>query len=67
MAEFCEKCFKEHLMTSSEQRLVDAGKVNLFLSDWNDLCEGCGQIVPVVIRVQKKRMKGIFHVVCNNA
>ena len=53
MAEFCEKCFKEHLMTSSEQRLVDAGKVNLFLSDWNDLCEGCGQIVPVVIRVQK--------------
>ena len=53
MAEFCEKCFKENLMTSAEQRMVDAGKINLVLSDWDEFCEDCGQIGSVVIRVQK--------------
>lgn len=54
MAEFCEKCFKQKLISSDEQKLIESGEIQVFVSDWDDLCEGCGKIVPVVIRVQKR-------------
>lgn len=52
MAEFCKECFKDLIMTSEEQQKVNSGEILLFESSWDDLCEGCGRIVPVVISVK---------------
>ena len=51
MAEFCKQCFIEHIMNSREQALVEQEKITFVLSENNDLCEGCGEFLPVVIQV----------------
>ena len=53
MAEFRKKCFVKKLMTTDERRKLDAGQILIFESDWNDFCEGCGSIGPVVEKVRK--------------
>lgn len=41
MSEFCLKCFK--------QLDPNANELNTVLSNWSELCEGCGQIKQIVI------------------
>jgi len=36
-----------------ERRKLDAGQILIFESDWNDFCEGCGSVGPVVDRVRE--------------
>lgn len=43
MAEFCEKCFRQYLLTNSERNTVQ-----VVLSDDEDFCEGCNRTVRVV-------------------
>ena len=43
MAEFCKECYLKYLHTGESVRLK--------LSKYPDLCEGCGQLKPVVERV----------------
>lgn len=41
MSEFCLECFK--------QLDPNANELNTTLSNWAELCEGCGQIKKIVI------------------
>lgn len=43
MSEFCLKCFK--------QLDPNANELNTVLSNWSELCEGCGQIKQIVISI----------------
>lgn len=49
MAEFCKKCFKEKLTTSSDNISDNA----LIMSKENDYCESCGEFGPVVLAVKE--------------
>ena len=58
MSEFCLECFK--------QFEPNANELNTVLSNWSELCEGCGQIKQIVIsfddtreveRLRKRRNK----------
>lgn len=42
MAELCFNCYKAFIDPNADMR-------RLVLSDEPDLCEGCGQVVPVVL------------------
>ena len=44
MAEFCKECFKELLFNDYEDD-------QLIISEDDDLCEGCGEFKPVVIKI----------------
>lgn len=44
MAEFCKTCFKEKINPSVED-------ANIILSQEAELCEGCGEIKPIVVEV----------------
>ena len=44
MAEFCKTCFKEKINPSVED-------ANIILSQEAELCEGCGEMKPVVVEV----------------
>lgn len=55
MAEFCQECFVEKIMSSTEQMLYEMRKLSLQLSEDSELCEGCGKILPVVIAIIPKR------------
>ena len=58
MAEFCKKCFLEHVYTPQDNE-------EIVLTDYDDLCEGCGTVGPVVdhiehhIKKEEKKM-GVF-------
>ena len=46
MAEFCKDCAKKDLgMTDKELK-------HAVMSDEPELCEGCGEIKPVVVRIR---------------
>jgi len=45
MAEFCKKCFIR-MNKSSEEEIK-----RIVLSNYNDLCEGCGSIKPIVLYI----------------
>lgn len=49
MAEFCEKCFVEKLLTAKEQQRYKEGGLKITLSKELDFCEGCGKIKRVVV------------------
>ena len=55
MAEFCEKCFVEKLLNPTEQMLYDAHKIVIQLTEQPEFCEGCGEILPVVVSALPKR------------
>ena len=44
MAEFCKNCFKEKIDPSVED-------ANIILSQEAELCEGCGEVKPIVVEV----------------
>ncbi len=44
MAEFCKTCFKEKINPSVED-------ANIILSQEAELCEGCGEMKPIVVEV----------------
>lgn len=48
MAEFCEECMKKYLEMPN-------ARVKYTLSDDVELCEGCGQMRPIVVTRRKKR------------
>lgn len=48
MAEFCEKCFVEKLLTEKEQQRYKEGRLKITLSKELDLCEGCGEVRFIV-------------------
>lgn len=49
MAEFCKDCFEnmfyQYLKENDE----------LIISNYDDLCEGCGKIIPIVEKVVSKK------------
>lgn len=47
MAEFCKDCLLEMMD-------VDLKKNKIILSDDDDICEGCGNIKPVVVEIISK-------------
>ncbi len=49
MADFCEKCFVEEFGNN-----VKNGE-KIVVSKSETLCEGCGKIKPVVLKVRKKK------------
>lgn len=49
MAEFCEKCFVEKLLTAKEQQRYKEGRLKITLSKELDLCEGCGEVKCIVV------------------
>ena len=58
MAEFCYKCFKEILDADGEEK-------DVLISKELDLCEGCGETKPVVVRYKnfylfKEAIRGLF-------
>lgn len=48
MAEFCKECFKRSVAIPSDGITDDM----LVMSDWLDLCEGCGEMKSVVLEVK---------------
>lgn len=44
MAEFCKKCFIRIEGNKDEDKIV--------MSSSDDLCEGCGEVKPVVISIK---------------
>lgn len=52
MAEFCLDCFNQYV---SEEELTEEDVLLDF-----DLCEGCGEIKPCVVRLKKKSFWDIF-------
>lgn len=57
MAEFCADCARKYLGLTEKQ--VE----NVVLSKEPDLCEGCGQIKPVVVEIAsplRRKIKKIF-------
>lgn len=48
MAEFCKECFKRSVAVPSDGITDDM----LVMSDWLDLCEGCGEWKSVVLEVK---------------
>ena len=47
MAEFCLDCFKKFEPNANEDNTV--------LSEYNDFCEGCGEVKPVVICFEENK------------
>lgn len=47
MAEFCKDCFEKYL--TPDRSVVD----HVILSKDPELCEGCGEYKPVVVRISK--------------
>jgi|GEM_PF-2170985 hypothetical protein len=54
MAEFCRTCYKKVLKGTEPER-------HLVLSKDLELCEGCGEQKPVVVRVRRPAWDGILH------
>ncbi len=52
MAEFCKECFMESIITSAERKKIDEGKMEILKSDYDDFCEGCEKIKPIVLEVK---------------
>ena len=52
MEEFCKKCFVKQILTTNEQRKYRNGEIKIVESNYNDLCEGCGKIKPIVLEVR---------------
>ena len=50
MAEFCAKCFMKKIAIPSDNITEDM----LIMTDESELCEGCCEIKPVVVRVATK-------------
>lgn len=48
MAEFCKKCFLEHIYSPRQNE-------EIVLTDYDDFCEGCGAIGPVVDHIEHKQ------------
>ncbi len=46
MAEFCLECFNEYILPAGEPKRKEK---DVTLSDGLELCEGCGELHPVVI------------------
>ena len=49
MAEFCEECFLKDFGSNVKNN------EKIIISKTESLCEGCGKIKPVVLKVRKKR------------
>ncbi|MCM1167220.1 MAG: hypothetical protein NC299_18020 [Lachnospiraceae bacterium] len=52
MAEFCKKCFVEQILTTDEQKKYRNGKIKITESSYDDFCEGCEKIKPIVLEVR---------------
>ena len=50
MAEFCKKCFLEHIYTLQPNE-------EIVLTDYDDFCESCGIVGPVVDHIEHKHTK----------
>lgn len=48
MAEFCKECYEKIFEDQGKNKKIVISK-----KCW-DLCEGCGEVKPVVIKVRKK-------------
>lgn len=48
MAELCKKCFIKTWLTVPEMKRYEDGKLRIIETDYNDFCEGCLAIGPVV-------------------
>lgn len=48
MAEFCKECFKRSVAVPSDGIIDNM----LVMSDWLDVCEGCGEFKSVVLEVK---------------
>lgn len=53
MSEWCKECFIDGLMTTKEQEKVEQGKITFVLTEFNDFCEGCSRMKPVVAEVKE--------------
>lgn len=57
MAEFCKDCAVKYLGFTPKQAN------NAIMSDEPELCEGCGEMKPVVVRIKPtlgKKIRAIF-------
>lgn len=48
MAEFCKECFIKTWLTSHEYQRYKEGKLHIVETSYDDFCEGCLAIGPVV-------------------
>lgn len=57
MAEFCRSCYWKYIAHGDERY------TRLITSDKPELCEGCGEVKPVVIYAERRPDKGVhsFH------
>lgn len=55
MAEFCLECFNEYMLDEDAEELTEKDVV---FDD--DLCEGCGEVLPCVVKVKRRAYHKIF-------
>ena len=53
MAEFCKECFINNILNSSDKEKYDNGYLRIVMFNEPDLCEGCGEILPVVNYIEE--------------
>ena len=53
MAEFCKECFINRILSSSEKEKYNKRHLKIVMFNEPDLCEGCGEILPVVNYIEE--------------